>query len=294
MAERFELACYESLDQLLEYCPDTEMAVVATPTLDHVDTASRLLENGVACLVEKPIAHSVQCAIQLAKLSKITGTLLAVGHIERYNPAVIRLRELLLQGALGEVKVLNARRAGPAPDASRGSVADILVDIGIHEIDICRFLLDRNPRQVRALGGTTSSVWPVMDYASLLLDFEGICSQIQVDWLTPHKTRRLEIMGTSAMASLEYITQDLTISYRSEAPLQADDFPQILLASAKRTRTEQVDVASREPLFLELSAFLSALNGDGTDIVTADDAIESLRIALAATDEINSVVSESR
>lgn len=234
--------------------------------------------------------------MQLVELSKRSGTFLPVGHIERYHPAIIRLGPCVRKCVFGDVRLPNARRASLAPDASRRAVADVVVGIGISvgEIDVSWLLLNGDPRHVRALDGATSVVGPVMHYASLLIDFGGLYSRTEVDCLTPRETRWLEVMATSAMASLGYVTQDFTISCRSEVPLRADDFPQILLVSGRQTHTEQVNVPNGERLFLEISGFLRARKAEGRDLVADAGATESLSIARAVTDEIRSGVRTTR
>lgn len=246
-----------------------------------------------ACRRER-IAHSVACAVQLAEWSTRSGTFLPVGHIERYHPAIIPLGPFVRKCVFGDVRLPNARRGSLAPDASRGAVADIVVGIGVGEIDVSWLLLDQDPRHAHALGGANSVVGPVMHYESLLIDFGGLYSRIQVDCPTPRETRWLEVMATSAMASLESVTQDFTISCRSEVPLRADDFPQILPVCGRQTHTEQVDVPNGERLFLEISAFLRARKAEGRDLVADAGATESLSIARAVTDEIRSGVRTSR
>ena len=278
----FPVVVVRDVDSLLLHRPFPSAAVVAVPTHLHHRIGSRLLSAGIPCLIEKPMAASLDEADELGALADQFGVVLAVGHVERFNPAVRELKRLIDRGVIGEVKLLIARRAGPGPVPAEDRDSDVVVDIGIHDIDVLMYLLGAEPESVFSTGGRSKLSPFVADYAAITLDFEGVVAQIQVDWVTPRKVRRLDAVGTEGMATLEYITQDLVL-YMPGGALRADDFSELVMAARANPSGQRVQVKPAEPLAVELDGFLDHVATGSGDIVTAREARAALAIAVAAS-----------
>ena len=177
---------------------------VATPTITHRQIAGELLDAGRHVLVEKPIASTVEAAEELCARAAAQGVVLAVGHVERFNPAVQELKRRLDAGMLGAPLSLVARRVGNMPPQIKD--ADVIVDLAVHDIDIFRYLLGADrPDEIFASAGR-AIVTDRFDFADIVLRFGEVTCFLQVNWLTPVKIRALALTGTNGYAEVEYVT----------------------------------------------------------------------------------------
>jgi UDP-N-acetylglucosamine 3-dehydrogenase len=147
------------------------------------------------------------------------------------------------------------------------------------------YLLGAVPKSIFAAGGRSQLSPVVVDYAAITLDFQGIVAQIQVDWVSPCKVRRLDVVGTGGMAVLEYITQDLSLYMPAGAP-RADDFSQLVMAARANPSGQRVEVKPAEPLAVELEGFIDRVRTGSGQVVTATEARAALAIAVAASQQL--------
>jgi UDP-N-acetylglucosamine 3-dehydrogenase len=139
-AQRFGAAVFPSVAALLEGAPEVEAVSVAVPTSAHCEVAGALLDAGKHVLVEKPIAPTIEEADELIHAAQSRSLVLAVGHVERFNPAVRELRRLIDDGRVGSIVSLVARRVGVTPPQVKD--ANVIVDLAVHDIDIFGYLLE--------------------------------------------------------------------------------------------------------------------------------------------------------
>jgi UDP-N-acetylglucosamine 3-dehydrogenase len=250
-----------------------DVVSVSVPTSAHLEVVLAALRAGSHVLVEKPIAASAAEGEEMALAAEQAGLLLAVGHIERFNPAVRRLHELIDGGALGRITSCVARRVGVMPPRVRD--ADIVVDMAVHDVDVLGYLLGSYPDRVRATGGRA---WlsDRTDHAEILLEYGGVGCFIQVNWLTPVKIRTLAVTGENGYCELNYVTQELR-HYRAPSTGPVETFEEFVRRYGE-TEAEVVPLQREEPLRLEIEDFLAAVRGGGM-IVSPADAIAALRVA---------------
>jgi UDP-N-acetylglucosamine 3-dehydrogenase len=188
----FHLAGYTDYRQMVEETHPDLVAVVV-PTHLHFEVASYLLDRGVHVLVEKPITSTIDEALALVELARLRNVKLAVGHIERFNPAIIQLKRRLVAGELGQIFHLHARRLGPFPPRIRD--VGVTLDLATHDIDVMRYLTDAEVEQVYA--ETQRHIHNT--YEDLLLGIlrfsNDAIGMLDVNWLTPTKVRELRITG---------------------------------------------------------------------------------------------------
>ena len=280
IAEQYGCAGYRGHFELLER-ERPDLVSVAVPTSGHLEVVLEALRAGCHVLVEKPIAATSEQGEQLARAAEAAGLVLAVGHIERFNPAVRRLRDLIDAGTLGRITSCVARRVGVMPPRVRD--ADIVIDMAVHDVDVLGYLLGSHPDRVRATGGRA---WlsDRTDHAEILLDYGGIGCFIQVNWLTPVKIRTLAVTGESGYCELNYVTQEL-LHYRAPDAGPVGTFEEFVRRYGE-TEAELISAPREEPLRLEIEGFLAAVRGDGR-IVSPADAIAALRIAEHINADIN-------
>jgi len=252
-----------------------DLVVVVTPTITHFDVASFALEHGCHVLVEKPIAHTVAEATTLVELAHAKGVVLAVGHIERFNPAVRRLKQLLEEGTLGAIYELHARRLGPFPPRIRD--VGVTLDLATHDLDVMLFVTGS---RVQSLFAQTQQLVR-RDYEDLLLGVlrfdSGAVGVLDVNRLTPTKARELTVTGERGMFYLNYLTQELTFT---ENDFEPSDWGQMgSLAGFGDGVMTRYKVHKSEPLRLEYEDILRAIR-EGTDAgVPGADGLAVLGIA---------------
>lgn len=253
---------------------------VVVPTKFHWAIASEVLKQKKHVLVEKPIASTIEEANTLLTLAKKNSVHLMVGHIERFNPAVHKLKELIKEKKLGDITSIAAIRVGLFPP--RVQDANIVIDVSIHDIDILNYLVGEVPKNVFATGGKalTSSR---EDYVNLLLQYSRASGVVQSNWLTPIKIRTLSVTGTKGYAELNYISQEL-VHYESHFKKANGDFDSFLL-STQPTKVV-VDIPKDEPLKRELAHFVDIITKNVEPIMKPEEAVAALSIALDATKKL--------
>ncbi len=267
----------EPLDMIAS--ADLDAVVIAAPTTAHLTLALAAIQRGIAVLVEKPLAPTVDEALQIVAASRATGVPVQVGHVERFNPAVRELGRLLGEGWLSTVYAITSRRAGPFPARIRD--VGVTIDLATHDVDICSWIAGERPVRVRA--ETAQRIHAVHeDLLFGLLHFpSGIVAQLDVDWLTPAKRRQLVVVGEEGMFELDYLSQRLTFTRAIDTTN-----PRLIGGFAPTFEGEVVElpVPTGEPLALEHDAFLRLIREGGRPEVDAEDGLWAVGIANALLD----------
>lgn len=283
IASKYNCKFYKNYKDMLKKEKLDTVSVVVPNNL-HKDIALDVIKHKINILIEKPISNNVEDAEIIIQEAKKSGIKLMVGHVERFNPAVIKLKELIDRDELGKINTIVARRVGIAGDPKK--YEDIILDLAIHDIDIFNYLLDSLPKKFYCLKGNSFNK-NVHDYADILLHYNGtVNAYLQVNWITPLKIRTLNITGTKGYAELNYITQDLRL-YKTNLHKDYDDFGDFIMKFGA-TSEVHVDIKKSEPLELELKSFLESINENKRIQVTARESIDALRIALQVTRQNNS------
>ncbi len=256
VATQYGIKAYASCEELLEQGLD--VVSIAVPTSQHKVVALATIQRGVNLLVEKPIADSIQNAQEIVAEAKSRHVKLMIGYLERFNPAVKKLKQIIDEGALGKLVCLSARRV--APFVPRVSDVGIIVDSGTHDIDVIRYLIGNECTSISAQVTRYKNVDG--DAAMILLGFGDVSATIEVNWYNPHRVRSLTVTGTEGIAYLDYIKQEVEVH------------------SAEQTAVLLIEKA--EPLKLELEHFLNCIETNKEPLVSGDDSIKVLEIALKA------------
>lgn len=235
---------------------DLDAVSVVVPTRLHSEIALSAISHGANLLVEKPIADSIENASRIIDSAHDAGLVLMVGHIERFNPVVQELMEIVEQGVLGDLITLSSRRVGPFVE--RVTDIGIAMDVASHDIDIARYLTGREA--VDVVAKSTRLRHEKGDCALIIIDLEGTTALIEVNWFTPHKVRTLAVTGTRGIAYADYIKQELVV-YNSAWKLEPK-------------------IDKEEPLRAELRHFLECVQSGREPLVTGEDGLRTLEIAL--------------
>lgn len=252
-----------------------EVAIVASPTVTHAAVGGRLAEAGVATLIEKPVADTVSDAIALAETFENAGVLGCVGHIERYNPALRELRRRLAKRELGDIYQIATRRQGPFP--ARISDVGVVLDLATHDIDITAWVTQARYSEVTAQTAHRSGR-ESEDLVAVVGRLEdGTVVSHLVNWLSPLKERVVVVTGERGCFSADILAADLTFHANGVAPVQWDT-----LASFRGVVQGDVTtyaIAKPEPLVAELSAFLDAVRGGPSDVISIREAANVVAVA---------------
>ena len=251
---------------------------IAVPTPFHLEIGSSVMERGIHCLVEKPIAHTVKEADILIGLAEKLDVVFTVGHIERYNPLIQAVKKQIDSKALGKITSIICQRVGGPPAIEPKT--DVIVDLAVHDIDLINYLLGRLPDNVYSHGSSTH-ISKIIDSAELLLDYGNASGFVQANWISPVKIRTIAITGSHGYMEGNYITQELTY-YKHNMQDVTGSFKNFVGKLGEPQR-KKLAVRFEEPLAVELSTFLKAiLSKNEADLVSPWDAREALRLALEA------------
>ncbi len=275
LAERFGVDYFSDYKELLS--SDIDAVTVATPTVTHFQIAMDALKAGKHVMVEKPICPTLEESEKLVKAAEDAGLVLAVGQIERHNPVVRFARDSIEQGRFGDVVSISARRVSSFPGRIRD--VGVLLDLGIHDIDVIRYLAQSPVRSVYALGGKRQND-KFEDHANILLEFQnGILGFIEVNWLTPMKVRKLSITCMENYVELDYIKQSADVSSSQvSGMLDTTDLYRLPIEFDIR----HVSLKKQEPLRNEHEDFINSIQDNSKPLVTGADGLETLRACDAA------------
>jgi UDP-N-acetylglucosamine 3-dehydrogenase len=260
---------------------DVDAVCITAPSQQHARIAMEVIAAGKHLLVEKPIATTLEDGLRMAAAARQAGVKLMVGHVERFNPAVGKLAELVADGRIGQVFRVHATRVGPMP--GRIQDAGVAIDLATHDLDIMQFVLGRDITRIYAEGAQCAH--PTQeDMIACLLRFgdNGPMGVLDVNWLTPEKRREITVIGELGMLSASYLTQDVWFTESPSAPTGWDELARIrgdAEGAALRFALRRV-----EPLKAELEAFADCIRNDMPEPISAYDGCRALIAALAVRD----------
>lgn len=269
------LPVLSTIDELIgagiDYC------MVAVPTIYHEEIGLALAAAGVHAMIEKPLAQDGPAALRLAMAFEKAELVGAVGHIERYNPALQNLRVRLEQGELGEVYQVQTRRQGPFP--ARIADVGVVKDLATHDIDLTAWVTQQQFRSVSARTAFKSGREHEDLVAVVGQLTDGTVTSHLVNWLSPLKERMTIVTGEKGAFVADTLTADLTFFANGVMPTAWD-------AIAKFRGVSEGDmiryaIAKPEPLRVEHEAFRDAVLGKDADIVTMRQGLATVAVAEA-------------
>lgn len=267
---------YHTVHDLISHGIDA--AVVAVPTQFHEEVGIALAEAGVHTLIEKPVAHSLEAGQRLVDAFESRGLVGAVGHIERFNPALMSLRKRLENGDLGQVHQIHTRRQGPFP----GRIADVGVmkDLGSHDVDLTAWLA-QSDFEIVAAQTAFKSGRAHEDMVSISARLEnGIITNHLVNWLTPFKERLTLVTGERGSFMADTLTADLT--YFENGTIDSEWEAVTTFRGVSEGTVTRFALDKREPLRSEHEAFRDRILGKRSEAVTLRQGLQVLRVCEAS------------
>ncbi len=260
VCKKYDTKGYTDYEELLKN-PEIEAVSICVPTTRHYDAVMEAIKQGKHVLVEKPISFTLEEAKKMIKAAKEKGVILATGHVERFNPAVQKAKELIENDVIGDIVSASAKRVGPFPP--RIQDVGVTIDLAIHDLDVMYYLFDEDVVQVYGTMGSILDKCDFEDHAEIMVNFENEGTGIlEVNWLTPYKRRQIDITGTDGIISVDYIEQNLDV-YGKFA--------------------QDIQIKHEEPLKEELKSFLEAVINNTEPEITGEDGLNALKMVIAAT-----------
>jgi len=269
LAQQYKTRYFADYHELLQLKP--QLVSIAAPTKLHYELARAAIRAGVNLLVEKPVSDDLAQARELVSLAEARQIVFAVGHIERFNPAVQALKQLIELGELGQVLTVHNLRVGPY----HGRILDtgIVLDLGVHDVDLISMLLGEQPQRVFATG--FKRVHPHEDHAVLQLAFkDGRAGVIELSWNAPYRMRNILVSGSRRYAMCDMANQRLMVYEENE------DFDRLM--------PEPRTVLKSEPLRAELASVVNCVLTGTPPLCPAEDSIKALEVCLAALRSLDS------
>jgi predicted dehydrogenase len=241
-------------------------AIVAAPTSVHAEIGCALLEQGIDVLIEKPIASDLAGATRLVDAARRSRRILQVGHLERFNPAVLELERRVALPLFFEIHRMNLYSA-------RSLDVDVVLDLMIHDVDIVLSLACAEPAEIRAAGISIRS--PKVDIANVRLQFPNGCvANLTASRISTERVRKLRLFQPQQYLSLDYDRQALAV------------FSASAHEGKEQIGFEQAPIQKMEPLKLQLEAFLDSVETRKPPKCSGASARQSLGAALAILDKI--------
>lgn len=252
-----------------------DIAVVATPTSDHLRIGLLLAEAGVHALIEKPLSDTVESATELRDAFESAGLIGCVGHIERYNPALQQLKRRLADGQAGAVFQIATRRIGPFP--TRIKDVGVVMDLATHDLDLTVWIADSPYASVQARTAyETGRVHEDLVAITGQLE-DGTITNHLVNWLSPVKERLVTVTGTQGVFVADTLSGDLTWFANAEVPTEWSAMS--VLRGVAEGDMIRYAYPKPEPLKVLHEAVRDSVRGDGENIVTLAEGLRVVDIA---------------
>jgi predicted dehydrogenase len=259
IGNRHRVPYYENFKDMLE---DIDVGIVATTTNEHFSIAKTLLLEGKSVLVEKPITETVEQGEELIDLAKKKGLILQVGHLERFNPAVEKLKDLIT-----EPKFIEVQRLGSF--SARSLDTNVVLDLMIHDLDIILDLINDKVEVIRSSGIHVLS--EKFDIANARLEFKSGCvATLTASRVHQGKVRNLRIFESTSYYSIDYIDQEIKV------------FP----LNGRQTDIKSLEIKKEEPLRKELTNFFKCVEDGKQRKVSGDEGVRALKLAHRVLAEI--------
>jgi predicted dehydrogenase len=259
IGKRFHAASYSDYEELFD---KVDAASIVVPTSLHYNVAKDFLEHGIHVLIEKPITKTLSEADELIEIAARKKLILQVGHIERFNSAV-----LALEPYINTPKFIECQRLGPFH--KRVKDVGVVLDLMIHDIDIVLGLIKKEVASIEAVGLSTISDYE--DVANVRLTFEdGTIADITASRVTKDVVRKMRIFQEDSYLSLDYVTQDAMIFRKT----------------GDKIDTEKIRIKKKEPLKKELKSFVDCVRNLKRPIVSGLEGRRALAVALEIVKKI--------
>lgn len=267
IAERYNSRPYDRYEELLA---EVEAVSLAAPTEQHFVIGREVLARGVHLLVEKPITYRVADADELIRLAAVKRLVLQVGHVERFNPAVVKMRSRLERPLFIETHRMN-------PFTPRGTDVDVCLDLMIHDLDIVLHHVPAEIADLHAVGMPV--ITDKVDIANARIIFEnGTAANLTASRVSDRPLRKIRIFQPDAYLAVDCAKREFSTTRLDPAERDPHGFPQIT--------SEKTAFPDTDPLRDQIAAFIEAVHSGTRPVVTGEDGREALKVAIRIIEQI--------
>ncbi|ATA88633.1 Gfo/Idh/MocA family protein [Capnocytophaga stomatis] len=278
VCEEFGYQSFNSVEELISVC---DVVDVVTPTLNHFECAEKIISKGKHLFIEKPIANTVEEAEKIIALAKKHNVKGQVGHVERFNPAFLAVKETITNPMFIEAHRL-------AEFNPRGTDVPVVLDLMIHDIDVILSVVKSKVKHISASGALVISQSP--DIANARIEFENGCvANLTASRISLKNMRKSRFFQKDAYISVDFLEKKVEVVRMKDAPENPGDFDMILQnaeGQKKQIYFENPEISANNAILDELEEFANAINNDTTPIVTLEQGTEALRIAKQITEKL--------
>lgn len=259
IGNRHGVQYYQNYENMLD---EIDAAIVATPTSEHFSISMRLIQEGKSVLVEKPITETIEQGEELVAIANKNGLVLQTGHLERFNPAVEAIENLIK-----EPKFIEVQRLGSF--SARSLDIDVVLDLMIHDLDIILALIRDDVKAIKSSGIHVLS--EKIDIANARLEFESGCiATLTASRVHQGKVRKLRIFETTSYYSIDYIDQEV----------------KVFALDGSQTDIKTLKIKKEEPLKKELENFFMCVRDKKTSKVSGEEGLRALKLAYRVLEDI--------
>jgi predicted dehydrogenase len=248
---------------------EVDVVSVVVPTSLHRQVAVPYLKKGIHMLLEKPVASTLEDARVIVETARKHGATLQIGHLERFNAGIMALAD-----HVNEPRFIEAHRLGPFVE--RATDVDVVTDLMIHDIDIILSLVGDKLTSISATG--TPVLTDHVDIANARLEFSnGAVANVTASRVSNKKFRRIRVFGRNSYRAINFVDQQLEVAYPGEIP-EGQNYPEIVY--------ETHSITPSQPLDAELEHFIDVIRKGDEPLVSGEDGMEALRVAMQVADII--------
>ncbi len=277
VAEEFGYTYFNSISSLINA---VDVVDIVTPTLSHFDCAKQAIESGKHIFIEKPITKTVEEAETIRELAKKHQVKGQVGHVERFNPAFIAVKEMINAPMFIETHRL-------AEFNPRGTDVPVVLDLMIHDIDIILSVVNSKVKNIHASGVSVISETP--DIANARIEFENGCvANLTASRISMKNMRKTRFFQRDAYISVDFLEKKSEVVKMKDVPENPDEFAMILQNAEgvkKQIYFENPTIENNNAILDELETFADAITNNTTPIVTLTHGTEALRVAQMIIDD---------
>ncbi len=272
VAEEFGYTYFDNINELID---NVDVIDIVTPTLSHFECGKKAIEKGRHIFIEKPITNTLEEAESLVKLAKDNNVKGQVGHVERFNPAFIAVKENIQEPMFIETHRL-------AEFNPRGTDVPVVLDLMIHDIDAILSVVKSEVKQINASGVSVISQSP--DIANARLEFENGCvANLTASRISLKNMRKSRFFQKDAYISVDFLEKKVEVVKMKDAPEKVGDFDMVLQNAEgvkKQIYFENPSIEENNAILDELESFANAINQNTTPIVTLEQGTKALEVAL--------------
>ena len=272
IVEEFGYKAFPSMDALIAAC---DVVDVVTPTIHHFNCAEKVVTAGKHLFIEKPITQTVEEAEKLLALAAAHNVKGQVGHVERFNPAFMAVRDKIENPMFIEAHRL-------AEFNPRGTDVPVVLDLMIHDIDAILSVVNSEVKKVNASGVSVISETP--DIANARIEFENGCvANLTASRISMKKMRKARFFQRDAYISVDFLEKQCEVVKMKDAPETPDDFAMILTNAEgikKQIYFDNPEIDNNNAILDELETFADAVNNGSTPIVSLQQGTNALKVAM--------------